>query len=73
MDAFQFLLNRAAKQPRGRSMRRKTGTANQEEPVLRQTRDSIRDVWGERTPFRGERQWPVRVDEFLSEEPERWV
>ena len=54
-------------------MRRKTGTANQEEPVLRQTRDSIRDVWGERTPFRGERQWPVRVDEFLSEEPERWV
>ena len=45
----------------------------QDEPVLRQSRSSISDVWGERTPFRGERQWPVRIDELLSEEPERWV
>src|SRR5689334_14911152 len=54
-------------------MRRNTGTASQEKPVLRQTRDSICDVWGERTPFGGERRWPVRVDEYLAEEPERWV
>ncbi len=35
-------------------------------------RDSIRDIWGERTPHvNGE--WPVRVDERTLEEPERWV
>ena len=34
-------------------------------------RDSIADVWGERTPYRGE--WPVRADERLVDEPERWV
>jgi anaerobic selenocysteine-containing dehydrogenase len=36
-----------------------------------QTRDSIADIWGPRTPFRGE--WPARVDERTEEEPERWV
>ena len=36
-----------------------------------QDRDSVRDVWGNRTPFRGE--WPGRVDEHLDEEPDRWV
>ena len=36
-----------------------------------QTRDSIEDVWGERTPYAG--QWPARVDERVLEEPERWV
>jgi anaerobic selenocysteine-containing dehydrogenase len=30
-------------------------------------------TWGERTGFHGEDQWPERVDEMLSEEPERWV
>jgi ferredoxin-nitrate reductase len=35
------------------------------------SRDSIRDVWGDRTPFRGE--WPVRVDQRLSRTAERWV
>ena len=37
------------------------------------TRDSIRDIWGPRTPYVGEGQWPVRVDERTTEEPERWV
>ena len=36
-----------------------------------QTRDSIKDIWGDRTPYFG--QWPVRVDEQKEEEPERWV
>jgi anaerobic selenocysteine-containing dehydrogenase len=36
-----------------------------------ETRDSIADVWGERTPHIGE--WPVRVDSRVLEEPERWV
>jgi anaerobic selenocysteine-containing dehydrogenase len=36
------------------------------------TRDSISDVWGNRTPHRGS-EWPTRVDERTLEEPERWV
>jgi ferredoxin-nitrate reductase len=35
------------------------------------TRDSIGDIWGPRTPYVGE--WPARVDERTTEEPERWV
>lgn len=54
-------------------MRRGMMTAGESEPALRQSRDSIGDVWGRRTPFHGERQWPVRVDEALIAEPERWV
>ncbi len=41
--------------------------------VLRQSRDSIREIWGERCGYVGEGQWPERVDEALAEEPERWV
>lgn len=37
------------------------------------SRDSIQDVWGPRTPYHGEKQWPIRVDENLTEQPERWV
>jgi len=37
----------------------------------RQTRDSIADIWGERTPHFGE--WKVRTDERTLAEPERWV
>ncbi|MGY8524779.1 molybdopterin oxidoreductase family protein [Paracidovorax citrulli] len=42
-------------------------------PLLRQSRNSIEDVWGQRTGYRGEGQWPVRVDEALSAEPQTWV
>jgi len=35
------------------------------------TRNSVKDIWGEPTPYEGE--WPVRVDEKTVEEPERWV
>ncbi|HLP16879.1 MAG TPA: molybdopterin-dependent oxidoreductase, partial [Bacteroidota bacterium] len=38
---------------------------------MHETRDSIEDLWGERTPYFG--QWPERVDERVIEEPERWV
>jgi ferredoxin-nitrate reductase len=31
------------------------------------------DVWGTRNPFPAGAEWPVRVDEHLVEEPERWV
>src|SRR3954470_2581680 len=37
------------------------------------SRDSIADIWGPRTPFEGERQWPPRIDEHLETEPDRWV
>jgi ferredoxin-nitrate reductase len=40
---------------------------------MKATRDSVADIWGKRTPFHGERQWPVRVDERVSEDPEQWV
>jgi len=33
----------------------------------------VTDVWGTRTPYEGEGQWPVRVDEHVDEEPDRWV
>ena len=38
---------------------------------MTETRDSIKDVWGPRTPHAG--TWPVRVDEKTTEEPDRWV
>jgi ferredoxin-nitrate reductase len=38
---------------------------------MEQTRDSIKDIWGERVPYYGE--WPVRVDERTEEEPDKWV
>lgn len=38
---------------------------------MKQTRDSIADIWGERTPYVGD--WPARVDERIAEEPDHWV
>ena len=38
-----------------------------------ESRNSIQDIWGERTPFRGQGKWPERVDYRLADEPERWV
>ena len=38
---------------------------------MKETRDSINNIWGERTPYRGE--WPVRIDEQTTEEPDHWV
>lgn len=37
------------------------------------TRDSINDIWGERTPHASGQPWPTRVDEHLSDTPEKWV
>src|SRR3954447_1837878 len=38
---------------------------------MEQTRDSISNIWGERTPYKGE--WPERVDAQTTEEPDHWV
>lgn len=36
-----------------------------------ESRDSINDIWGERTPHHGE--WPARGDARTLEEPDKWV
>ena len=37
----------------------------------RESRDSIRNIWGKRIPYEGE--WIERVDEHLEQEPDTWV
>ena len=37
----------------------------------RESRDSIHDVWGPRTPYKG--VWPIRVDDRSLAEPDHWV
>jgi ferredoxin-nitrate reductase len=39
---------------------------------MKETRDSITDIWGERTPYK-DKKWPARVDERTVERPQRWV
>lgn len=38
---------------------------------MKESRDSIKDVWGKRTPYFEE--WPTRVDTRVLEKPDRWV
>src|SRR6478672_7854106 len=38
---------------------------------MKQTRDSIVNIWGDRAPYVGD--WPVRVDERTIEAPDHWV
>src|SRR3954453_4424264 len=40
---------------------------------MSESRNSVQDIWGHRTPFRGSGHWPERVDYRLREEPDRWV
>jgi ferredoxin-nitrate reductase len=56
------------KAPRGR---RTIGPSTDGRTALGESRDSIGDVWGPRTPYRGD--WPVRVDSHVRATPERWV
>lgn len=42
-----------------------------ENATAKATRDSIRNVWGDRTPYY--QQWPGRVDARILEQPERWI
>jgi anaerobic selenocysteine-containing dehydrogenase len=42
-------------------------------PSVTASRNSLQDVWGERTPYDGPGEWLPRVDEHFSETPERWV
>src|ERR1700712_2858635 len=38
---------------------------------MQQSRDSIKDIWGPRSPYK--ETWPVRVDQQTIEEPDRWI
>jgi ferredoxin-nitrate reductase len=38
---------------------------------MHQTRDSIDDIWGARTPYLGD--WPPRTDERVTGDPDEWV
>lgn len=38
---------------------------------MEESRDSIKNIWGERTPYYGE--WPARLDERTEEQPDHWV
>ncbi|MFC4930285.1 molybdopterin oxidoreductase family protein [Massilia sp. GCM10023247] len=38
-----------------------------------ESRNSIADIWGERTPYAGHDKWPVRVDQRTLEAPDKWV
>lgn len=39
---------------------------------MKETRDSITDIWGERTPH-ADGEWPARVDERTLEKPDKWI
>lgn len=39
---------------------------------MKQTRNSIENIWGERTPHK-KNEWPVRIDEYYEEKPDKWV
>lgn len=51
-------------------MKQPKSSINDSNPV-KQTHDNIKEVWGQRTPHKGE--WPVRKDERLLDEPDEWV
>ncbi|KAL4756825.1 molybdopterin oxidoreductase family protein [Aspergillus foveolatus] len=40
-------------------------------PECTESRDSIKNIWGERTPYK--HQWPTRCDSHLVDTPDTWV
>lgn len=38
---------------------------------MKETRNSILNIWGDRMGYQG--KWPARVDEQITEQPDRWV
>ncbi|KAL4914762.1 hypothetical protein BDW62DRAFT_219835 [Aspergillus aurantiobrunneus] len=40
-------------------------------PEFAESRDSIRNIWGDRTPYK--HQWPTRCDSHLVDSPDQWV
>src|SRR3954447_2065583 len=46
---------------------------NQQRCKMAESRNSVKDIWGSRTPFAGCDRWPERVDYRIKEEPDEWV
>src|SRR3954447_4536778 len=46
---------------------------NQQRCKMAESRNSVKDIWGSRTPFAGCDRWPERVDYRIKEEPDLWV
>jgi ferredoxin-nitrate reductase len=42
-------------------------------PPATESRNSIEDIWGPRTPFDGEGRWPERIDSRTIGDAEQWV
>lgn len=40
-------------------------------PKVVESRDSIKNIWGDRTPYK--HQWPTRCDSHLVDKPDKWV
>jgi ferredoxin-nitrate reductase len=40
---------------------------------LGESRDSIKNIWGSRKAFFGNGEWPERVDQHLTDKPDKWV
>src|SRR5215216_5876236 len=40
---------------------------------LGESRDSIKKIWGSRKAFFGDGEWPERVDQHLTDQPDKWV
>src|SRR3954454_21071223 len=59
--------------PRNATKRSNLRLPRNRRPAMAQSRNSIEDIWGARTPFAGRNQWPERVDSRVSEAPGRWV
>jgi len=46
-----------------------------DETAVHQSRDSICDIWGPRTPYHGEGTWPARADHHVEcdGQPDAWI
>jgi len=42
-----------------------------EKKIRENIRDSIKDIWGERTPYY--QDWGIRIDKQVTEEPDEWI
>lgn len=43
------------------------------EETLQESRDSISDIWGQRTPYHKGDPWPEREDIYLLDTPQKWI
>src|SRR5436190_7483376 len=54
-------------------MFRITALSSEPRSKMAESRNSVEDIWGSRTPFAGCDRWPERIDYRIKEEPDQWV